>query len=183
MPVTGQLLILIESNKKPIAAPPGSTLTDIRHLDSAYTDEEGNYEITFITTGRGDTYHILPARSDSVWTFHGQEEIKPLGTSKEINFQYLHLYPATLRIRLNNDVEHLPIRIGHNRTLGLEAIQETGKEVVRHLYIDKNHPQEIRFWRTTQTGYQSASFTLPATHSTEPTEFELTVSNSDFKDL
>jgi hypothetical protein len=66
LPVAGQLLIVVESNKKPIAAPPGSKLTNMQHLDSAYTDEDGKYEITFVTTGRGDTYHILPARSDSV---------------------------------------------------------------------------------------------------------------------
>lgn len=164
----------------------GNWPTFIQNLDSTFTDEDGFYEMNFITSGRGDTYFISQEEVDSVWTyFQNSIEIFDLGSEVQVKYNFLTLFPTTLKITIENDVQFLPISFFHlysDFSINLNEIKQTGVELTRNTFIDKNSPQKYDFVRTTPDGvYQRATIIVPETYTTNKTEFELIVSDSDFK--
>lgn len=186
LPVANQKLTISEWNSVPQWSP-GPNDDFIQFLDSTYTDANGYYDMTFRTTGRGDLYFIEYEFNDSIMTYNQDRvEIEQLGTDTEVNYNFLHLYPVTLKITLAPDVEYLSIRIAPEYTFftSPDWLTETNVEYSKTIFTNKNTDQNIRFFRTKPDGhYQTATFTLPATNTTLVTEFEVYITNDDFTDL
>ncbi|MAW94305.1 MULTISPECIES: hypothetical protein [unclassified Leeuwenhoekiella] len=133
-------------------------------------------------------YFLEYEYDESYWNFYqGRIEIQNLGTdTTEVNYNFLHLYPVNLTITLAPDVEFLPIRMGSDFTSFSrnDWLTEPKVPYTRKLNTDKNQEEQIRFTRTKPDGnYQQARFEIPATNTTGPTEFEIYLSNDDFKDI
>ncbi len=63
------------------------------------------------------------------------------------------------------------------------SLTETGVEISRIYYIDKNSNWQIELTRTTPEGQaQRVIFDMPATNSTELTELEFNINDDDFED-
>ena len=102
----------------------------------------------------------------------------------EINFNIYFLYPVNLKITLDPDVEHLPIRIDEPYYRAANKIEEAGIEVERLFQIDKNNNWQVMFTRRTPEGQrQRVLFDMMATNTTDLVEFEFTISNDDFEDF
>jgi len=185
IPVIDQKLIIQELNEEP-GFHIGPNINYSEEIDSTYTDENGDYELIFETTGKGDKYRILFEHDNEFWTYYTLPvAIENIGSSQEVNFDFLHLYPVNLKITLESDVNYLPIRISPNFTSfrSSDWLEQTETEYVRQIFTDKNSEEEIRFLRTKPDGdYQIASFIIPKTNTTNPIEFEILIKNSDFSD-
>lgn len=157
----------------------------IQVLDSTYTDVDGFYELTFITSGKGDHYTLAPERDkDNVWTYYQDAvEVEPSNSNLEVDFNFLHLYPAMVNIRVDSDVEYLPVGFIHRYDKGVIYIEETDTVIRRRIYIDKNTSPNIEFYqRISLNEWKYANFDIPATETTEEIEFDIHVTNADFKD-
>lgn len=181
MPFVGQKMLIVESNTHGFY----SHNEFIQILDSTYTDVNGFYELTFSTSGKGDTYSVMPEREDDIWTYYQDPiEVETLDLGTEVNFNFLHLYPAVLNIFVNNDVEYLPVKVTyryHGRNY--ISIEETDTVIQERIYIDKNFPQKIKFFRNISlNNNEHFIYTIPATNTTEETEYNINVSNADFID-
>ncbi|WP_417353030.1 hypothetical protein [Flavobacterium alkalisoli] len=180
-------LVVMEFNRESIFSPPGYTEEYIGNVGTVYTDQEGYYDLTFMTTGEGDTYYIYYDYEnqdfDSVWT----NDISPVkldqDISNEVNFSFIHLYPATLIINTAPDLEYAPIGIGHYFTYpNLEVIEEVGTQSIREIAISKSYKVEVKFYRELpDETLQKAVFEFPPTNTTAPTEFEINLTNEDFE--
>ncbi|WP_442845682.1 hypothetical protein [Leeuwenhoekiella sp. H156] len=188
LPIANQKLLVSEWNSVPQFSP-GPNDDFVQYLDSTYTDINGYYELTFTTTGKGDLYFLEYEYDESYWNFYqSRVEIQNLGTdTTEVNYNFLHLYPVNLRITLAPDVENLPIRISPYFTnfRSTDWLTEVDKQYTRTILTDKNREERIRFIRTKSDGknYQEFNYSLPATNTTELTEFEIYISNDDFVDF
>lgn len=181
LPVVNHKLTVSEFNERPIASPPGSREDYIGDLGIVYTDENGYYDLTFTTSGRGDTYYIRYERNDYLWTYWQDQVELDVTISNEVNFDFRHLYSATLKIIVADDLEYLPVVIIHSTTYSLSSLTESG-ENTRPILIDKNAPVKIEFRRRMpDDSLQKAFFEFPPTNTTEPTEFEIHLTNDDFQ--
>ena len=185
IPIVDQKIIIEEINYEP-GLSPGSNIGYYNEIDSTYTDENGNYEITFETTGKGDTYRLAYGFSKEIWTYQKNPiVIKNIGGSQVEDFDFLHLYPVDLKITLASDLENLPIRISPRFTFlrSSDWLEQTNIENIRRIFTDKNSEEEIRFFRTKPDGgYQVARFAIPVTNTVDLVEIEIFLENSDFED-
>jgi len=181
MPVVDQKLLIIESNANGFY----SRREFIQILDSTQTDANGFYEMNFTTSGKGDTYSVLPERQDNIWTYYQDAiEIENLNSETKVDFNFLLLYPAVLNIRLESDVENLPVGVTHRyRGSTYIFINETDKLIQEKIFIDKNQPQVIKIFRNISLNEsENFSYVIPVTNTTEETEYNIDVSNADFVD-
>jgi len=182
LPVVNQNLVVSEFNRRFIASPPGYREDYIGEVGTVYTDDNGYYDLEFTTSGEGDTYYIRYEMNDYLWTYWQDQVELDVTISNEINFDFLHLYPATLKITVADDLEgYLPISISHLTTYPLGSLTESG-ENIRAILINKNAFTEVKFSRRMpDDSFQNAIFQFPATNTTEPTEFEIHLDNDDFQ--
>lgn len=181
LPVVNQKLLIVESNANGFYS-----LRDfIQILDSTQTDANGFYEMNFTTSGKGDTYSILPERQNNIWVgYQDAIEIENLDSETKIDFNFLHLYPAVLNIRLESDVENLPVGVTHRyRGSTYIFINETDKVIQERIFIDKNKLQLIKIFRKISLNTsEDFIYVIPVTNTTEETEYNINVSNADFVD-
>ncbi|MFY7670028.1 hypothetical protein ACOSP6_02955 [Tenacibaculum sp. MEBiC06402] len=160
----------------------------IRYVDSVYTDSNGYYDVTFETSGDGDRYTLeIDFNSDdnfSLLNYPGYPtRIEKLGEENELNFDALFLFPVQLKITLAPDVQFLPIRIDKPYFRPVNNLNETGVEITRLFYIDKNSDWQVMLKRETNDGQrQRVLIDMNATNSSDLTEFEFNINNEDFVD-
>ncbi len=185
IPVANQKLVIQELNYEP-GFQIGSNINHFAEIDSTYTNENGDYEITFTTTGNGDSYQIFSQRTNQIWIYQQNAvRIENIGSSNEINFNFLHLYPIILIIKINSELDFLPIRIHHRYTLNrsLEDINTISNEIIKQVYVPLNEVQTVEFYRTKPDG-QSQVFIkeIQPVITIEPVNIEIEIKNSDFED-
>jgi len=181
MPVVDQKVLIVESNANGFY----SLREFIQILDSTQTDANGFYEMNFTTSGKGDTYSVLPKKRSNIWTgYQDAVEIENLNSETKVDFDFLHLYPAVLNIWLENDVENLPVGVTHRyRGSTYIFINETDKIIQERIFIDKNQPQVIKIFRNISLNEsENFNYIIPVTNTTEETEYNIDVSNADFVD-
>lgn len=181
IPFVGLKMLIIESNTNGFY----STEEFIQVLDSTYTDVNGYYELNFTTSGKGDFYSVVAERKDSIWTyFQDPVEVETTDLGTEVDFNFLHLYPAILNIRVAKDVEFLPVGVTyryHGRNYIF--IEETDTVIQERIFIDKNSPQRIKIFRNISLNeWDEFYFIIPATNTTEVAEYDIHVTNADFED-
>ncbi|HEY0091804.1 MAG TPA: hypothetical protein VGB43_04885, partial [Flavobacterium sp.] len=154
----------------------------VQFVDSTFTDQQGNFDKTFRTTGNGSKYKLHFEATDQVWTL-GQTtiDIPNIGNQNQINLGFSHLYPVDLKITLN-DVDYLPIEMAASLwPLNSEEITVNNIEQTRRIYVTKLSQNAITFYRHLPNGTeQTAIIWMPATNSTILTEFIINLSNADF---
>lgn len=162
----------------------------IQNLDSTYTDENGNYDMVFTTSGQGSLYKIMPEQTSSIWTYFQEPiRVENIESDNEINFDFMNLFPCTLNITLNS-IEHLPIIIhspvavtsGYTFDVNnLDEINNDSSFVTRLIYLNTNGYSWINFYRKKNGAIeQVASFEILPTNATEPFEFNINLTNDDF---
>ena len=193
LPLTNHKLRIGEYNLIP-GFGPAPNIDFIQYVDSTITDSAGFFDFVFTTSGQGDRYQLeVDFDYDTYATNDGnffgllnQEyntELENLGEDTEINYEVLFVFPVSLKITLDSDVQFLPIRIREPYYRATNNLTETGVENVRLYYVDKNSSWQVELTRTTSEGQaQRVIFDMPATNSTEITEFEFYVNDSDFVD-
>ena len=166
----------------------------IQYVDSTLTDSDGYYDFTFSTSGQGDRYQLevdfdFDTYATNDGNFFGllnQEyhtEIENLEVDTELNFEVLFVFPVNIKITLDSDVQFLPVRIQKPYYRATNNLTETGIEISRLYYVDKNSSWQIELKRTTSEGQrQRVILDMPATNSSELTEFEIFVNDNDFAD-
>ena len=166
----------------------------IQYVDSTLTDSDGYYDFTFSTSGQGDRYSLeVDFDYDTYATNDGnffgllnqdyQTEIENLGVDTELNFEVLFVFPVNIKFTLDSDVQHLPIRIQKPYYRASNNLTETGIEINRLFYVDKNSDWEIILRRTTSDGQnQRVIREMPATNSSDLSEVEVFINDSDFVD-
>lgn len=193
LPLTNHKLRIGEYNLIP-GFGPAPNIDFIQYVDSTTTDSAGFFDFVFTTSGQGDRYQLeVDFDYDTYATNDGnffgllnQEyntELENLGEDTEINYEVLFVFPVSLKITLDSDVQFLPIRIREPYYRATNNLTETGVENVRLYYVDKNSSWQVELTRTTSEGQaQRVIFDMPATNSTELTEFEFYVNDNDFVD-
>lgn len=183
VPIVNQELIISEYKSR-FVSDGGTTYDFIQNIGSTITDSNGNYQITFLTSGKGDYYTISPSYNNLIWNYYQDIlEIENIGSNNVFNFDFLNLYPCLLTINTNN-IQNIPLQISHflTSTLELDDITEYNGSVTRTIYIDKNSNQEVKFYRNiTTNSSQVATAIIPATNNNQQTTFQINLSDNDFQ--
>lgn len=154
----------------------------IQFLDSTVTDLQGYYDLTFKTSGLGDTYYLEGIGSEDIRLFDPYYEIEDLGIDSEINISYLQLYPVELKITFDETVELSPMNIWSSYTNFRNTVFENnGIEETRLIYVFKDAPFDVIFSRTIEdTIRQQIFYEFPATNTTETTVLPILITDEDF---
>jgi len=159
-----------------------------KYIDSTLTNNDGDYDFTFKTTGEGSSYKLIldnRPNDQSYYGFYDPIEIKNLGNLLVFNFnQFTKLYPCDVTINMNN-ILILPIRIYHETTRQLSNPEITTNTVfVKRIYITKFGTQKFTLERMKPNGtYQKAVFNFPASNSILLTTRTINLTDSDFVDI
>ena len=129
----------------------GSTDYFSKYIDSTLTDNNGEYEMTFKTTGEGSSYRLLLDNSpiyQSYFGFYDEVVINKLGNQFIFNYnQFTKLYTCDVTINMNN-ILILPIRIYHEKTRQLNNPEIINNSTfVKRIFITKYGTQKINFTR------------------------------------
>lgn len=153
----------------------------IQWIDSTYTDQIGNYNLDFSTSGQGDHYRLHVEEDIDIWTYqYDAIEIDSIGENNYQDLNFLHLYPTNLIIEIN-DIDFLPIEIDVDLFPDLESINTNDGSIERLLYSSQFWDTEIRFVRkNTDNVYELYQVIIPASNTTELNNFNITINNSDF---
>ena len=154
----------------------------VKFIDSTTTDENGNFDLTFGTTGNGSNYKLHCEETDQVWTIYQDPiDIPNIGAENQVNLGFIHLYPVDLKITLSN-LDYLPINIkAPLRPFSLENLSVNNLEQIRRIYVSKLEEDEVKFYRNLPDGtLQIATVTIPATNATTLTEYNINLTNADF---
>tara|TARA_R110002096_G_scaffold276700_1_gene470732 strand:+ start:21432 stop:22145 length:714 start_codon:yes stop_codon:yes gene_type:complete len=192
LPLTNHKLRIGESNLIP-GFGPAPNIDFIQYIDSTTTDSEGYFDFVFKTSGLGDIYQLevdynydnyFGLTDENVFGLNQEyrTELEDLGEDKELNFEVLFFFPVNLKITLNSDVQFLPIRIRQPYSRVTDNLTETGVEINRIYYIDKNSNWQILLTRNTSDGQrQRVVIDMPATNNTGLSEFEFNINDDDFE--
>lgn len=176
----------------------GSTKMEfIQFVKEVYTDNQGNYDFTFQTTGKGNFYRLeigeftKPNEPQLLWqpfTYdlsESSDNSKIIGKELELNNRNLYnLFPCDVNIQLNN-IQIFPITPRHNKTLyyNLSPIN-TNQNTTARIYIDKYQTQIFELYRVKPNGIrQKASYTFPASNVEIVTTQNIIVNEIDFVDI
>tara|TARA_B110001450_G_C17484023_1_gene425436 strand:+ start:93 stop:806 length:714 start_codon:yes stop_codon:yes gene_type:complete len=193
LPLTNHKLRIGEYNLIP-GSGSAPNIEFIQYVDSTLTDLDGYYDFTFSTSGQGDRYKLevdfdFDTYATNDGNFFGllnQEyhtEIENLEVDTELNYEILFVFPVNIKITLDSDVQFLPIRIQKPYYRATNNLTETGIEITRLFYVDKNSNWEIILRRTKSDGQnQRVIMEMPATNSSDLTEFEISINDNDFED-
>lgn len=166
----------------------GSTDYFTRYIDSTITNNNGEYEITFKTTGEGSSYRLISDNNpieQSYWGDFGYVEIKNLGKTFVFNYnQFIKLFPCDVTINMNN-IQILPIRIFHETTRQINNPEITSNTTfVKRIFITKWEVQKFTLQRIKPNGtYQQAIFNFEASNSELLTTQNINLMDSDFVDI
>lgn len=98
--------------------PNPSTYEFIQFVDSTFTDENGDYNLSFSTTGEGSNYFIEIVEPSGYHFFTQKKEIDSLGKTNTIqDIQCRILYPVELQIE-TGDITTYPILLRNNTYWG-----------------------------------------------------------------
>ncbi|MCX2838191.1 hypothetical protein OQ279_08480 [Salinimicrobium sp. MT39] len=153
----------------------------IQWIDSTYTDQNGDYLLEFETSGRGDLYQFHVESRPNMWDYNnGTFDIPYIGKNSNIDLGLLHLFPVKLVIEMN-DIGHLPVTVNPRFYQDVEDINTGSGTVERTIFADKNSDNTVYFSRRlTPNDYEGYTAVIPATHTTELANYNLTLNNSDF---
>lgn len=166
----------------------GSTDYFSKYIDSTLTNNNGEYEITFKTTGEGSSYRLLIDNNpidQSYYGYYDSVEINNLGNPFVFNYnQFTKLYPCDVTINMNS-IQNLPIRIFHETTRQVNNPEITSNTVfVKRIFITKFGIQKFTLQRIKPNGtYQQAVFNFPASNSELLTTQNINLIDSDFVDI
>ncbi|KAF2510685.1 hypothetical protein EYY60_09225 [Flavobacterium zhairuonense] len=166
----------------------------IKWVDSTFTDNNGNYDFVFKTTGKGNFYQLsfgkeakdkepqVLWRPFTVNITEDANDLKYIGKQFEFNSKNLILlYPCEVTFKVNN-VTTFPTGPSHNLTYTTYNITANG-ESKQTLYIDKYNKQIVDFYRTKNGVLQKASYEFPASNVEDTTYQTITVEETDFKNV
>jgi hypothetical protein len=153
----------------------------IQWIDSTYTDQNGNYNLDFETSGQGDHYMLHVEEDVDIWTYqYNAIEIDSIGMNNYQDLDFLHIYPTNLIIEIN-DIDFLPIEIDVDLFPDLESINTNNGTTERLLYSSQFEETEINFRRkNADNEYETYQIIIPASNPTELLDFNITLNNSDF---
>lgn len=180
IPVTGHM-VFIQEYEGHFAFDGGGTDVFRGYIDSVATDANGYYQLDFTTTGNGTAYRVAAASTNDTYGYLEPIEIMNPGQDTEVDFWLTHLYPVNLKVTLNN-VSSLPVNIYPElRPYTTAPLEENGTELTRLIYVNKNHSSTV-FFTHQLPDYTNKGFhiTIPQTGTTEPVDFPITISDSDF---
>ena len=166
----------------------GSTDYFSKFIDSTLTNNNGEYDITFKTTGEGTSYKLVLENSpndQSYFGFYDSIQITNLGNPFVFNYnQFTKLYPCDITINMNN-ILILPLRISHKTTRQSRDPEITSNTTyIKRIYITKIGIQKFTLQRIKPNGiYQQAVFNFPASNSTLLTTQTINLNDSDFIDI
>jgi len=165
----------------------GGSDTFIRWIDSTYTNVNGDYNLSFTSSGLGDSYKLIADGTNTIRSFNSLIDITNIGGENVFDLHFLHLYPVNLVITVNNILD-IPIRISCNYNYGLDDIDQSNGMFNRLLYLNKNIDNEVIFQIDTDlnNSYPDNSdlkqyrVAIPATNSTSVVDFPITLTDADF---
>lgn len=189
IPITNAKMKVGEYKFKPNSVNGGFD-TFQKWIDSSYTNQNGAYDFTFKTSGKGTSYKLILENSPTetqqrYWSLLDPIYINNIG--KSFNFstnQLANLYPCDVTITMNN-LTVFPIFIAHDTTFN-SATPEINSNAthIKRIYIIKYNTQTLNFYRTKPNGVnQKAIFSFPASNAATITTQNITLSDTDFIDL
>jgi hypothetical protein len=184
LPLAGQKIKIAEYKTKYMNyGSVGSNEDFIGFIDSTYTDVSGNYDFIFKTTGNGNVYRVMYFETEDVRSYEEPFEIEKIGEPQHFDFFGLQLYPQDLKI-ITTDLSIVPVEIYvKGKPYIIPDLTESNVEVTRRIYVDKNSVYNVNFQRR-KPDYSMQDFKLefPATGTTEITQQNITIHDSDFVD-
>jgi hypothetical protein len=159
-------------------------------IDSSYTNQNGEYDFKFKTSGQGTSYKLFlensPAETQQrYWSLLDPVSITNIG--KSFNFstnQLANLYNCDITITMNN-LTVFPIFIEHDTTFNSATPEiNSNATYIKRIYIIKYNAQTLNFYRTKPNGInQKAIFNFPASNLATLTTQNITLNDTDFVDL
>jgi len=181
-------VVKIGEFKDKFVADGGSFDYFLKYIDSTSTNNNGEYEITFKTTGEGSSYKLMIDNRPIDQSYYGYSdfvEIKNIGNSFTFNdTNFVKLYPCDVTITMNN-IQIFPIVIDHDSTRKINSPEITSNSTfVKRIFINRFGIQKITFLRLKPDGkHQKAVFTFPASNSELLTTQNINLTDSDFVDI
>lgn len=126
-------------------------LTFSKNIDSTQTDQNGNFEIPFVTTGLGVQYQLSIKWPDANWwTYHGYPSvIKDMGANNIINVQLSELSILEARIKVVDNL-HPPLSAGSDFG-SFYKLYGVNKDTTLFLRVMPNRKSRIFFFVAVNT--------------------------------
>lgn len=181
-------IVKIGEYKNRFVSDGGSTDYFSKYIDSTLTNNNGEFEITFKTSGEGTSYKLILDNSpddQSYYGFFDSVEITNLGNPFVFNYnQFTKLYPCDVTINMN-DITIFPISIWHETTRIVDAPEIISNTTfVKRIFINKYGIQKLNLSRIKPNGVsQKAIFTFPASNTENVTTQTITLNEADFVDI
>jgi len=169
----------------------GNGNTFIKWVDSTYTDINGDYNLTFATSGLGDNYKLFAEETIDIRGYNDVIDITNIGGSNVFDLNFVHIYPIKLIITVNN-VSYSPIQISNYYNHHIDKITQANGQFERILYLDKNFDNEnkVKFSIDTDPNNYYSDYSdikayeviIPAAsvNATTIVDFPITINDSDF---
>lgn len=168
----------------------------IQDVDSAYTDDKGNYNFIFKTSGKGNFYRLYFGENTKknepqvIWEpffidiTYISNDMKFIGKEFEYNtINLIELYPCQITFKTNN-LSTFPMTPIHNLTYSFNLDQITANGTsVQTIYIQKYLKETVNLNRFKDGVIQSATYEFPASNVEGITYQTITVEEADFKDI
>ena len=186
LPIVNASVRVAEYNKR-FVSDGGAQDEFVGFVGSTVTNASGEYQLTFTTTGNGDTYKLILENSpqdQSYIGYYDPVEIENIGG--DFNFSYnsfFLLYPCQITIQ-PDVLEHFPIFIYHETTRSSPNPEITSNETfLKTIYISHYSEQTVQFSRVKTDGTaQIAVFTFGASNSQNPTMQNIVLAERNFID-
>lgn len=151
-------------------------------LDSTITDSEGNYKITFETSGKGTIYDLHISLKEDISFTSIREVVKDenIGATEELNLGALQLYPVNLKITTTDVFEESILIFTQFSGGNIEKHPSLKIATERAVWLDKNQPSSISFHIEDSSPLRYAAKTISATNSKTITTVDIALSYEDF---
>ncbi|OXA81335.1 hypothetical protein B0A65_03515 [Flavobacterium frigidimaris] len=168
----------------------------IQDVDSTYTDDKGNYNFTFKTSGKGNFYSLYfgeytkKNEPQVIWEpflidiTDSSNDMKYIGKEFEFNtINLIELYPCQITFKTNN-LSTFPLTPIHNLTYSFNLDQITANGTsVQTIYIQKYLKETVNLSRFKDGVIQRATYEFPASNFEGITYQTIIVEENDFKDV
>ncbi|MEO9481410.1 MAG: hypothetical protein ABJO28_05900 [Maribacter dokdonensis] len=152
------------------------------YLDSTITDSEGNYKITFETSGKGTIYDLHISLKEDISFNSIREVIKDenIGATEELNLDALQLYPVNLKITTTDVFEESILIFTQFSGGDIEKHPSLKTTTERTVWLDKNQSSSVSFHIEDSNPLRYAAKTISATNSKTITTADIALSYEDF---
>ncbi|MTH17407.1 hypothetical protein [Flavobacterium sp. LC2016-01] len=168
----------------------------IKWVDSTHTDNNGNYNFTFKTSGKGNFYNLVIGKEVKphetpvifgecyVRITEDANDMRFIGKQFEFNTNDLiRLYPCQVTFKLNN-IETFPVQIMHEYTNASNLTYLTANGTSEQtIYIQRYNKEKVILSRMKNGIRQIASYEFPASNVEGITYQTIAVLETDFKDI